>query len=217
MNNGSQLKIVVLISGRGSNLEAIIKACGNKVNAEIVGVISNRPDAAGLKIAKNNEINHIVIDHTAFTNREEFENRLELEVKKFNTDLIILAGFMRVLTAKFVNSFRGKMINIHPSLLPELQGLNTHRRALELKKNEHGASVHFVTEDLDGGPVIMQASVPVLDTDDEAALGSRVLEKEHIILPKTIECFAKNRIYLDNENKIYFDGDILKDPIHLEE
>jgi len=217
MKDKNLLRIVVLISGRGTNLQAIIKACNKNIDAKVVGVISNQINAAGLNIAHKNKIAFDAIEHKKFKSRDEFDAQLQKCIKKYNPGLIILAGFMRILGKKFINQFKGKILNIHPSLLPEFPGLNTHKRALEEKKKKHGASVHFVTEELDGGPVVMQATVPIFDYDNEETLQHRVLEKEHIILPQSIDWFSKGRLYLGDNNKIYFDEEVLKSPIQLKE
>lgn len=188
MTDAARKKLVVLISGRGSNMRAIVDACHRgDIDAEICAVISNRPDAAGLEFAQAAGIDTAVIDHTRFDSREDFDTALARKIDEYAADFVILAGFMRILTAEFVAHYSGRLINIHPSLLPKFKGLDTHRRALEAGETEHGASVHFVTAELDDGPVIMQARVPVLPDDDEASLAARVLEQEHSLYPAAIQ------------------------------
>ena len=181
-------RIVVLISGRGSNMQAIVKACqSGEINATVVSVISNRPDAAGLTFAKENHIHTAVCDHTEFANRDDFDGELAKLIKQAEPDWIVLAGFIRILGAELVQQFVGRMINIHPSLLPKYPGLNTHERALAAHDDEHGASVHFVTAELDAGPVIEQVSVPILEGDTPDSLAARVLAKEHGLLVKAVK------------------------------
>ena len=181
-------RLVILISGRGSNMRSIIDAAtdGN-LDVDIAAVISNRPDAAGLQYAEQAGIETGVIDHKQFDNREQFDAKLAEQIDQYRPDYVILAGFMRILTADFVDHYAGKLINIHPSLLPKFKGLHTHERALEAGEKEHGASVHFVTAELDDGPVILQAKVPVLDSDDAESLAARVLEQEHLLYPAAIK------------------------------
>ena len=170
-------KIVVLISGSGSNLQSFIDACKEgRVDGEIKAVISNRPGVKGLDRAAAVNIPNIAVDHRAFESREDFDQYLAEIINGFTPDLIILAGFMRILTGGFLNQFVGKLINIHPSLLPSYPGLNTHQRAIEAGDSVAGATVHFVTPELDGGPAILQAQVPILSTDSSAELAARVLE-----------------------------------------
>jgi phosphoribosylglycinamide formyltransferase-1 len=203
--------IVILISGSGSNLQAIIDAVAEKrIHADISAVISNRPDALGLEKAKAAGINTIVIDHTEFTDRQQFDEALEKQVAELQPDLIVLAGFMRILPENFIEQYEGRMLNIHPSLLPEFKGMHTHRRALEAGHNQHGASVHFVSNELDSGPVVIQATVPVLGNDDEKTLAERVLEQEHIIYPLAIEWFVTGRLSLIN-NHVHFDNKPVKE------
>ncbi|MBL8495777.1 MAG: phosphoribosylglycinamide formyltransferase [Rhodocyclaceae bacterium] len=185
--------IIVLISGRGSNLGAILRA---GLQAQVAAVISNRPDAAGLALARAADIATAVLDHREFDSREAFDAALAERIDTHVPALVVLAGFMRVLTAGFVDRYRGRMINIHPSLLPAFTGLDTHRRALDAGVRIHGCTVHFVTSDLDGGPIIAQAAVPVLPGDDEAALAARVLEQEHRLYPQAIRWFLEGRLTL---------------------
>jgi phosphoribosylglycinamide formyltransferase-1 len=179
--------IVILISGRGSNMMSIVDAVNDgNLDVNIAAIISNRPDAAGLKFAEQQDIHNSVIDHTLYNSREQFDQQLAKEVDQYSPDLVVLAGFMRILTAEFVEHFAGRLINIHPSLLPKFKGLNTHQRAIDAGEKEHGASVHVVTPELDDGPVILQARVPVLQDDDAATLAKRVLEQEHKLYPSAI-------------------------------
>ena len=185
-------KIVILISGRGSNMEAIIRA--QIPGAEVSAVIANRPDAAGLAFAVDHGIVTQVVDHKAHPSREAFDAALAGAIDAHRPDLVVLAGFMRVLTDAFVEHYAGRLLNIHPSLLPSFPGLHTHRKALEAGVRVHGATVHFVTPTLDCGPVVIQAAVPVLPGDDETALAARVLEQEHRIYPQAVAWFAENRL-----------------------
>ncbi len=196
-------KIVVLISGSGTNLQAIIDACNDdNYPAEVAAVISNKADAYGLTRAKNADIATISLSHKAFASREDYDQALIKEINAFDADLIVLAGFMRILTPSFVQHFQGKLINIHPSLLPKYQGLNTHQRAIDAGDDVHGVSVHFVTEELDGGPVILQARVPIFDGDSCEELAARVHEQEHRIYPLVIKWFAQNRLVMHNDTAV---------------
>lgn len=193
----AKLRLVVLISGNGSNLQAIINACRQgSLNAEIAAVISNKHDAYGLQRARQAGITYEVLDHTQFDNREAFDQALMQRIDTYQPGLVVLAGFMRILSSQFVGHYTGCMLNIHPSLLPKYQGLNTHQRALEAGDKIHGASVHFVTADLDSGQVVLQAEIPVLADDDEQSLAARVLEKEHEIYPQAIQWFAEGKLKL---------------------
>ena len=187
-------KIVILISGRGSNMEAIVRA--RIPGADIVAVIANRPDATGLAFAVDHGIVTQVVDHKAYPSREAFDAALADAIDAHRPDLVVLAGFMRVLTDAFVLRYAGRLLNIHPSLLPSFPGLHTHRKALEAGVRVHGATVHFVTPTLDCGPVVIQAAVPVLPGDDEAALAARVLEQEHRIYPQAVRWFVEGRLSL---------------------
>lgn len=198
MNSG-KAKIVVLISGSGSNLQAIIDATvARGMPADIVAVISNRPDAYGLKRAANADIDTQIIDHTEFESREAFDKTLAVVVKNYQPDLIILAGFMRILTDTFVNSFLGRLINIHPSLLPKYPGLNTHQRAIDSGDSQHGASVHFVTPELDAGPVIIQGFIDTQKDETAERLANRVLTLEHQIYPLAAKKLIKGEISFKN-------------------
>ena len=189
--------IVVLISGKGTNLQALIDA-SHRSSYKISAVISNKARAIGLNRAKMSGIDTYVIEQESFNSKLEFEQLLATQISEINPKLIVLAGFMKVLSPTFVRLFRGKIINIHPSLLPEYPGLNTHQRVLEDRKRIHGVSVHLVTEDLDGGPVIAQDSVYVLPDDTAESLAKRVLEREHIIYPKVVESLAIGKIQLSD-------------------
>ena len=185
--------IVILISGRGSNLKAILEA---DLPVRIAAVISNRPDAEGLTLAKQHGIQTEILDHRIFSGRETFDTALAGLIDAYHPDLIVLAGFMRILTDAFVMHYQGRMINIHPSLLPAFPGLNTHLQALKEGVKIHGCTVHFVTPTLDHGPIIAQAAVHVLPADTPATLSSRVLEQEHKIFPQAIRWFAEGRLHL---------------------
>jgi phosphoribosylglycinamide formyltransferase 1 len=192
---GPKKRVAVLISGRGSNMTALIEAAQAKdYPAEIVLVVSNRPDAAGLARAREAAIATAVVDHQPFGNdREAFERALDDELRKHGIEIVCLAGFMRLLTAWFIGRWRGRILNIHPALLPEFKGLDTHRRALEAGVKRHGATVHFVVEETDAGPIISQQSVPVLQGDTEATVAARVLETEHRIYPEALRLVAEGR------------------------
>lgn len=212
----TRLPIVILISGRGSNLESIIDCAARGVlDVEIRAVISNRPDAGGLRIAQAAGIAVEVVDHSAYPDRAAFEQALQHCIDARTPGLVVLAGFMRLLTAGFVAHYHGRMLNIHPSLLPALPGLDTHRRALATGLAEHGASVHFVTAEMDGGPVVLQARVAIQAGDTPAALAARVLAQEHRMYPLAIQWFAEGRIFLDENGLIVFDGKHLTQPKQL--
>jgi phosphoribosylglycinamide formyltransferase-1 len=180
-------RVVILISGRGSNMISIVNAVNNgSLPIKIAAVISNRPDAAGIEFAQQVGIDTAIIDHKAFASREEFDQEMANKIDTYSPDLVILAGFMRILTTEFVEHYANKLINIHPALLPKFKGMDTHQRAIDAGETEHGASVHFVTAELDAGPVILQAKVPILSTDTAETLASRVLEQEHKLYPEAI-------------------------------
>ena len=201
--------IVILISGRGSNMQAIIRAAeAEKWPVRIAAVISNRPQAAGLQAAAEAGIPVAVVDHHAYADRDAFDTALSAVIDQFAPDLVLLAGFLRILTTEFVEHYRGRMLNIHPSLLPSFPGLATHRQALSAGVKVHGATVHFVTPDLDHGPIVAQAQVPVLNDDTEVALAARVLEQEHIIYPRAVRHFIEGRLRLEN-------GRVVQDPASL--
>jgi phosphoribosylglycinamide formyltransferase-1 len=192
-------RVAVLISGRGSNMTALLEAAKSKdYPADIVLVLSNRPDAAGLARAREAGIATAVIDHRAFgDNREAFERTLDDELRKNRIDIVCLAGFMRLLTPWFIKRWSGRVLNIHPALLPDFKGLNTHRRALQAGVKRHGATVHFVVEETDAGPIITQESVAVLQGDTEETLAARVLEVEHRIYPQALRLVAEGRAKFD--------------------
>lgn len=193
------ITMVILISGRGSNLTSLLNAAtSGAMPARIVGVISNRSDALGLQTAEAHGVPTCVIDHRAFADREQFDVAVAAAIDGFAPDLVVLAGFMRILGQAFVRRYENRLINIHPSLLPAFPGLHTHRRALAEGVRIHGCTVHFVTSDLDHGPVIVQAAVPVLDDDDEATLAARVLVQEHQVYPLAVRWFAEGRLHLRN-------------------
>lgn len=199
-------RIVILISGRGSNMQAIVEAArAEKWSAQIAAVISNRPDAQGLEFARNNDIVTAMIPSAQYANRASFDADLRAAIDGFAPDLVVLAGFMRILTPDFVAHYQGRMLNIHPSLLPDFPGLHTHRRALESRATKHGATVHFVTADLDHGPVVAQASVPVLPEDTEATLAARVLEQEHRIYPNMVREFLEGAYRMEQGRVVFTD------------
>lgn len=190
--------IVILISGRGSNMEAVVRAAqAEGWTARIAAVISNRADAKGLAFAQAQGIPTAVVPSKEFTSRAEFDAALQAEIDRFAPDLVVLAGFMRILTSAFVEHYAGRMLNIHPSLLPDFPGLDTHRQALEAGKQEHGATVHFVTAELDHGPVVAQARVTVLPGDTEDTLAARVLIEEHKLYPHAVRLFVEDRLHID--------------------
>ena len=208
------LPIVVLISGNGSNLQAIIDAIQHQaLPVEIRAVISSNPLAPGLQQAQKAGIPTQALDHKTFANRLTFDAALQSVIDNFDPELVVLAGFMRVLGTKFVAHYEGRMLNIHPSLLPAFTGLNTHQRALDARATEHGASVHFVTSQLDGGPVIIHGRVPILSNDSAKTLAQRVLSVEHCIYPVAIHWFAEDRLQF-TQGKIIFDGMPLTDPVN---
>lgn len=179
-------------------MEAIIKAHQEEGwGARIAAVISNRPDAAGLSFAASHGIHTEVVDHKQFPSRESFDERLAQAIDAYAPDLVVLAGFMRILSAGFVKHYQHRLMNIHPSLLPLFPGLHTHEKAIEAGVERHGATVHFVTEDLDHGPIVIQASVPVLPEDRADSLAARVLKQEHVIYPRAVRWFIDNRLVID--------------------
>ena len=190
-------RIVILISGRGSNMEAILRvASAEKWPAQVVAVISNQAKAAGLATASQAGIPARVVEHVAYPDRTQFDQALATVIDEYSPDLVVLAGFLRILTPTFVARYQGRLLNIHPSLLPSFPGLDTHRRALDAGVKFHGATVHFVTPELDHGPIIEQAAVPVLDSDTEDTLAARVLEQEHVIYPRAVRDFIEGRYVL---------------------
>jgi phosphoribosylglycinamide formyltransferase 1 len=192
-------KIVILISGRGSNMEALVRACAEqRWPAEIALVLSNRPEACGLGFAQQHGIATAVLDHTTFETRDAFDRALAQQVAQHSPHVVVLAGFMRVLGAEFLRCFEGRVVNIHPSLLPAFPGLHTHRQALAAGCKVAGATVHFVTPTLDSGPIIAQATVPVLPGDTEASLAARVLAQEHILYPRAVAWFIREELSLSH-------------------
>ena len=188
-------RIVILISGRGSNMEAIVRACADEAwPAQVSAVISNRADAPGLDFARAHGIATAVVDHKAFVSREAFDAELACTIDAFEADVVVLAGFMRILTDGFVARYEGRMVNVHPSLLPAFTGLNTHRRAIEAGCKLAGATVHFVTPTLDFGPIIAQAVVPVLAGDTPETLDARVLEREHVMYPRAVSWLVRGEL-----------------------
>jgi len=183
--------VVVLISGRGSNMRSLVEA---DLPARVAAVISNRPDANGLEYARSRGIPTEIVDHTGFDSREAFDAALATVIDRHTPDLVVLAGFMRVLTEGFVQRYAGPLLNIHPSLLPSFPGLHTHERALAAGVKIHGATVHFVTPDLDHGPIVVQAAVPVRPGDDADVLAARVLRQEHVIYPRAVRWFVEGRL-----------------------
>jgi len=191
--------IVILISGRGSNMEAIVRAQQAEAwPARIAAVISNKPDAKGLAFAASHGIPTAVVPNKEFPTREAFDAALQATIDRFAPDLVVLAGFMRILTAPFVEHYAGRMLNIHPSLLPLFPGLHTHRQALDAGVTEHGATVHFVTAELDHGPAVIQARIPVLPGDTEDSLAERLLAEEHVIYPQAVRLFIEDRLSIEN-------------------
>lgn len=191
--------IVILISGRGSNMEAVVRAAESQGwPARIAAVISNKPEAKGLEFARARGIPTAVVANKEYSSRAEFDAALQEAIDRFAPDLVVLAGFMRILTAPFVEHYEGRMLNIHPSLLPLFPGLGTHQQALDAGEKEHGATVHFVTAELDHGPVVAQARVPVLPGDTEDTLSARVLVEEHKLYPHAVRLFVEDRLKIEN-------------------
>lgn len=209
MGNAKTLKVVVLISGSGSNLQALIDGVATgDLPIEIAAVISNRPDVLGLTRATNAGIPTAVLDHKGFASREAFDQELMRTIDVYNPGLVVLAGFMRILTAEFTQHYLGRMLNIHPSLLPKFQGLHTHQRAIDAGERHHGVTVHFVTAELDGGPAIVQAVVPVLEGDDASQLAKRVQRQEHVIYPLAVKWFAQGDLKMQ-DGKAELKGELL--------
>lgn len=191
--------IVILISGRGSNMEAVVRALDAEGwPARIAAVISNKPEAGGLAFAQARGIPTAVVPSKTFATRAEFDAKLQETIDVFEPDLVVLAGFMRILTAPFVEHYAGRMLNIHPSLLPLFPGLHTHQQALDAGCVEHGATVHFVTAELDHGPAVLQARIPVLPGDTEATLATRLLVEEHKLYPRAARLFVEDRLVVEN-------------------
>ena len=202
------MRAVILISGNGSNLQSLIDNAKN-IDLEICSVISNKEDAFGLKRAERANISTHFVDPNRFESREDFDNQIITIIDELDIGLIILAGYMRILSSDFINRFDGKILNIHPSLLPKFPGLNTHRKAIDAKEKYHGATVHFATEELDGGPIISQEIVEIDPIDTEYSLAQKVLEKEHILYPRVIHWYTQNRLKLINNNCVELDGKTL--------
>ena len=194
--------IVILISGRGSNMQAIINA--DIPGAHVAAVISNRPNAAGLAWAQAQGIATASLDHTTFPDREAFDRALAEMIDRYQPDLVVLAGYMRILTTEFVSRYAGRMMNIHPSLLPAFTGLHTHAQAIAAGVKITGCTVHFVTPELDHGPIIAQAAVPVLDNDNEETLADRILKQEHRIYPQAVRWFIENRLH-EQDGRVHLD------------
>tara|TARA_Y100000758_G_scaffold231199_1_gene168035 strand:+ start:450 stop:1058 length:609 start_codon:yes stop_codon:yes gene_type:complete len=202
------MRAVILISGHGSNLQSLIDNA-KKIDLEICSVISNKRDAFGLRRAEVANIESHFVNPSLFDSKDDFDKELISIIDELGVSLIVLAGYMKILSSEFISHFSGKILNIHPSLLPKFPGLNTHQKAIDAEEKYHGASVHFVTEELDGGPVISQEIVEVNSKDTESTLAQKVLEKEHILYPKVIHWYTQNRLKLINKNCITFDGKIL--------
>jgi phosphoribosylglycinamide formyltransferase-1 len=212
------MPVVVLISGSGSNLQALIDgALSGALPISIRAVISNEPEAFGLIRARRARIEGRVLNHRDFPTRAAYDRALVDLIDGYRPGLLVLAGFMRILTPAFVARYRGRMLNIHPSLLPSYRGLHTHQRALDAGETLHGASVHFVTEELDGGPLVLQARVPVHPGDDAATLAVRVLEQEHRIYPQVVRWFAEGRLVLGPDGRPRLDGQVLAEPLLLDQ
>lgn len=202
-------RIVVLISGSGTNMQAIVEACQQqRIDGEVVGVISNKANVGGLEKAADAAIPTAVLSHKDYDTREAYDADLQQLIDGFQPDVVVLAGFMRILTAEFTQHYHGRMLNIHPSLLPKYRGINTHQRALDNGDKEHGVSVHFVTEELDGGPVILQARVPVFEGDEASDLQQRVHAQEHRIYPLVVQWLCSGRLKL-TEKGAELDGTLL--------
>ena len=210
--------IVILISGRGSNMELFLDAAASgALPVRVAAVLSNRPQAKGLEVAAAKGVATRVVDHQNYARREDFDAAMAAEIDSHAPDLVVLAGFMRILSDAFVEHYAGRLINIHPSLLPAYPGLHTHRRALEDGVRVHGCTVHFVTPTLDHGPIVIQAAVPVLDGDDEDSLAARVLVQEHQIYPLAVRWFAEGRLKLE-DGRVVFNtpqaaGNVLVSPL----
>lgn len=211
----SKPRLLILLSGSGSNLQAFIDAQkAQRLDADIVAVISNKADAYGLERARQAGIEARCIEHKKFDSREAFDQALATEIHSFKADLIILAGFMRILTAGFVRQFKGRLLNIHPSLLPKYPGLNTHQRAIEAGDNFAGLSIHFVTEELDGGPIIAQNKVAINKDDTADELAARVLVQEHKVYPLVAQWFVSGRLQFKS-GQVYLDQEPLNTPIMM--
>lgn len=209
--------VVVLISGNGSNLQAIIDASvRSDYDYEVVAVIANNPNAYGLSRAEKADIATHVIDHREFKTREEFDRAMMAYIDRYSAKLVVLAGFMRILTAEFVQHYTGRLINIHPSLLPKYQGLHTHQRALDAGDKQHGVSVHYVTEELDGGPVIMQSVIEITELDTVESLQTRIHQREHLIYPLCVDWCCNEKVSFRDE-KVYLDQHLLTKAVVYED
>jgi len=209
MTEAKRARVVVLISGSGSNLQALIDGCAaGDLPIDLAAVISNRPAVMGLERAERAKIPTQVIDHKSFNDRESFDRALMQLIDSYTPDLVVLAGFMRILTPEFTQHYLGRMLNIHPSLLPKFQGLHTHERAITAGESHHGVTVHFVTAELDGGPAAIQARVPILPHDDASSLAKRVQRQEHIIYPLAVKWFAEGKLTMKN-GKALLGGELL--------
>ena len=201
-------RIVILISGGGSNMQAIVRACAAEGwNAKVEAVISNRPDAGGLGIAREHGVRAVVLDHKGFANREAFDAELIKTIDAHAPDLVVLAGFMRILTPAFTTHYAGRLLNIHPSLLPAFTGLHTHEKAIEMGCKFAGATVHFVTAELDHGAIVAQALVPVLPADDAKTLAARVLVQEHRMYPAAVRWFVEGQLQIEGERVRVMNGE----------
>ena len=202
------MKAVILISGNGSNLQSIIDNA-DRIDLQISCVISNNKNAFGLKRAESAKLQTVIIDPGLYNSKEAFDRELISIIQQHGVELIVLAGYMRVLTPLFVSHYFGKILNIHPSLLPKFPGLNTHQRAIDASETAHGVSVHFVTKELDGGPIIKQESVIIDNSDTKETLSMKVLKKEHVIYPKVIHWYTKKRLHLIDDKTATLDGKII--------
>ncbi len=209
ISSSARTRVVVLISGSGSNLQALIDGMQKEeLPIEIAAVISNRPAVLGLMRAEHAGIPALVLDHKQFDDRESFDQKLAQLIDSYQPDLVVLAGFMRILTTEFTRHYQGRMLNIHPSLLPKYQGLHTHQRVLDAGELEHGVTVHFVTAELDGGPSVIQAKISVEAGDDATSLAKRVQQQEHIIYPLAVKWFAEGRLHM-NDNGVFLNNELL--------
>jgi phosphoribosylglycinamide formyltransferase-1 len=208
-------QLVILISGRGSNMQAIIEACKTgKLNAQVACVISNRPDAQGLRFAQSQGIKTHCINHQNYANRADFEAAMMQAIDPYAPDYLVLAGFMRILEPAFVNHYLGRLINIHPSLLPKYPGINTHQRAIEAGDKEHGASVHFVTPELDGGPVFAQVRISIQPTDTPESLAQRLIQAEHLLYLQSLAKLINKQVEW-RDGTIYAQGTLLQAPLQI--
>lgn len=216
MSTNARLPIAILISGRGSNMRAIVElAAAGELPVEVRVVVSDKPDAPGLQTAASLGIKTEVLSPRAFPDRSSYDVALARLVASYDPQLIVLAGFMRILTPQFIAPFAGRILNVHPSLLPKYRGLHTHKRALDACDPEHGVSVHFVTEELDGGPVVVQACIDVRSGDTEQSLSARVQRQEHTIYPQVIDWFASGRLVMSGD-RVMLDGKALERPVLID-